>query len=246
MNLDLEDNVLAGQFGGILLGEGDVDILLVAGLHADNSIFKAGNKGVRTQLQIVVLALAALETLTVQEAVKVDDSGVAQLGFALDGNQTGSTVNQRLQLALDVSVSDLDLGLGSGQALVLAQLDFGLDGNDSLKGQAFLAHGDDLHGRICHYVQTLLLDGLGVSGGIKCVHSIFIENAGAVHALDDLTGSLALAEAGDRDAALALTVSLFDGGVEFLSRNLNYQFYGAVFFFLGTFNVHVCPPFGGA
>ena len=64
---------LPASSAGVVLGEGDVDVLLLTGLHADDLILKAGDKAAGAQLQVEVLTLAALEGNAVVEALKVDD-----------------------------------------------------------------------------------------------------------------------------------------------------------------------------
>ena len=64
-------------------------ILLLAGLHADDLILKAGDKAAGAELEVEVLTLAALEGNAVVEALKVDVGGVALLGGALDAHETG-------------------------------------------------------------------------------------------------------------------------------------------------------------
>ena len=68
VDLDVEHDLLAGEIPGVVLGEGDVDVLLLTGLHADDLILKAGNEAARADLQLVVLALAALEGNAVVKA----------------------------------------------------------------------------------------------------------------------------------------------------------------------------------
>ena len=161
MALNLEYHGLAGQVRVVVLGEGDVDILFVSGLHARDLLLKAGDKAVRAQLQAVIGPLAAVEGLTVQEALKVDDGGVALLGLPLHGHQTGVPVAELLEPLVHVSGGDLHLFLLSGQALVLAQSDLGIHGDSGLEGKAVaggVAH--QLHGRIAHHLELLLLHGL--------------------------------------------------------------------------------------
>ena len=49
----------------VVLGEGDVNLLFLAGLHSHDLLFKTGDKAVRPQLQAVVFTLAAVKRLTV-------------------------------------------------------------------------------------------------------------------------------------------------------------------------------------
>ena len=239
MNLDLEHHGLTGQVGVIVLGEGDVNVLLIAGLQTHDALFKAGNKGVGAQLQGVVLGLAALEGHAVVKALKVQQNGIAHLGLALHVYQAGRALDIGLELVFDVLVGDGDSFLLRTQALVRTDLGLGSDGDHGLKGKAVLAHLQDFHFGVGHHIQLLLLHGLGVSGGIKLFDGVFIEHAGAVHTLDDLPGGLALPEAGDGDAAPLLLVDLVQRGLKLLSPDLDDQLYGAVLYVLFTLDVHL-------
>ena len=235
----MEDHGLAGQVGVVVLGEGDVQILLLPGLHADHLLLKAGDEGAGAQLQLIVFALAALEGGAVVESLKVNDGGVALLGLALDAYKAGGPLDVGLELVVNVLLGDLDLLLGSGQALVGAQLDLGADGDQRLEGEALLAHLNDFHLGIAHVVQVLLLDGLLIGAGVDGIDGIFIKHAGAVHPLDDLPGGLALAEAGDGDAAAVLQIGLLNSSLELLRSDLDGQLDRALFFLLNTGDLHL-------
>ena len=85
---------------GVVLGEGDVDILLLAGLHADQLVLETGDKATGADLKIKVLALAAIERLAVVKALKIDIRGVALLHGAVHGDQTAvADVYKRQHLA---------------------------------------------------------------------------------------------------------------------------------------------------
>ena len=234
----MEHNGLAGQTGVIVLGEGDVQVLLVAGLGAHQLLLEAGDKGTGTQLQVIVLALAALKGLAIVKALKVDDHGVAVLGGAVHADQTGGPVDVGLEFLIHVLVGDLGHVLGGGQALIGAQLHLGTDRDQSLKGQAVLAHLNDLDLGVTHVIQLLLLHGLGISAGIDLVDGLFIEHAGAIHALDDLPGGLALAEAGDADALAVLLIGLLNGSLKRVGLHLDGQLDGALLFLLNTGDLH--------
>ena len=208
----------------VLSGEGQLDVLDVAGLHANNAILEAGDEGAGAQLQAVVLCGAACEGNIVLQADIVDDSGVAQLSCAVHGDQLGSTVHEDLQLLVNSSLGDGGQDLVCLQALVLLQGDFGANGDQSLEGEAFLAQGQDLDLGGSHVVQALLSDGCVASLGVDQLQSLFVEDACAVHALDDLTGSLALTEAGDVDAAAVLQVNLVQASLKLLSGNFHDEF----------------------
>ena len=240
MDLDLEHHGGAGQIlGVIVLGEGDVHVLLVAGLGANQLILKAGDKGAGAQLQAVALGLAAVKGNAVLEALEVDDHGVAVLSLTLHGHHTAGAVDVGLELVVDVLVGDLDLFLLSGETLVLAQLHLRTDSDGGLKGQAVLAGLQNLHVGPGHHVQLLLLHGIGIGLGIELVDGIFIEHAGAEHTLDDLPGSLALPEAGHVDLVALLQISLLDRGLKLLAADLDDQLHGALFLLLDAFDIHL-------
>ena len=91
VDLALEGRGLAGQLlGVVVLGERDLDGLLVAGLRADELILEAGDERAGAEVEVVLLRLAALKRLAVDKALEVDDNGVAVLCFALDGLDAGS------------------------------------------------------------------------------------------------------------------------------------------------------------
>ena len=73
VDLALEGRGLAGQLLGVVLGEGDLDILLFAGLETDQLILEAGDERAGAERQGVALGLAALEGLAVDIAVKVHE-----------------------------------------------------------------------------------------------------------------------------------------------------------------------------
>ena len=210
----MEHNGLAGQLGRVVLGEGDINILLLAGLHADQLILEAGNKAAGTDLQIKGIALAALESNAVVKALKVDVGGVALLDGALHCHQTAVAVSHLLETGVHVGGHDLHLSLNGLQALVLAQFHLGIHGDSALKHGAFLADALDLHLGIANDLQLLLVHGALVSVRQNGVDGFLIKDLGAVHALDHLAGSLAGAEAGNADLGPLLQVRLVDGGLK--------------------------------
>ena len=214
VDLHMEHHGLTGQLGGIVLGECDVDVLLLAGLHAHQLIFKAGDEAAGADLQVEVLTLAAVEGHAVVKALEVDVGGVALLDLALHADQTAVAVGHLVQTVLHVLVGDVDLSLGGLQALILAQSHLGIHGHGALEHHAVLAAGLQLHLGIAHDLQLLLLHGVLIGVGQKDIHCFFIEDLCAVHALDHLAGSLAGAEAGNADLAALLQVSLVDGGLK--------------------------------
>ena len=149
VELDFEHNGLAGQILDIVLREGYVQILFVADFHADYLLFKTGDKGVGAQLKAVTLGLAAVKTLAVQEAVKINVGGIAHLSFALHGNHTGVALFHALQLIVQLFLGHFGLVLLKLQTLVLAQSYFGID----------------LHGKCVNEVLVIVKINVRQSGG---------------------------------------------------------------------------------
>ena len=122
-HLDREDRVFAGQvLGLVVLGEGDLDLDLVAGLGAGQLLLEALDQRARAELQQVVLGLAALEGAAVERALEVDQQRVALGGRALDRLEPGEALADPLDLGVDDLVGDLVLFAADLEPLVLAEL----------------------------------------------------------------------------------------------------------------------------
>ena len=244
VELDLEDHGFAGQIFHIGLGEGDVQILFLADLHAGHLLLKAGNEGVGAQLQLVTLGLAAVKALAVEEAVKVDVDRVAHLGGAvLHGDLAGVLLAGLLQLLGHFLVAGLGDVLGGLQALVLAQGDLGVQGDG--EGVAHGALFGDFHvldGGLTDDAELTLGDALLEGLGGQLVHGVLVENLAAVHVLHDGAGSMALAEAGNIDAALVLQVGAVDGGLKLGGVGLHHEQGSVVLFLFHVLQNHDCFP----
>ena len=218
----MEHGSLASQvLSVILLGEGDVQILLLADLHADHLILEAGDEGVAADDQGLILSGAALKGHAVHRAGIVQLHGVTGGHSAiLHVHGTGGLLLILLDAGVHHVIGDnllLHLDL---QALVLAQLHVGA--HEHLAGELqILALADLLHVHLgtVHGLEALRLDGRGIHLGEDDVQSVVIEHAFAVHGLDQLAGGLALAEAGDVDTAAHLQICLIHGLVELLGRH---------------------------
>ncbi len=78
MDLDLEHGGFPLQrVDLVVLRERDVDVLLVAGLHADQLVFEAGDEAAIAEHQRVALGRTALERLAVDLADEVDHDRIA-------------------------------------------------------------------------------------------------------------------------------------------------------------------------
>ena len=236
----MEDDLLAGEILVIILGEGNVEVLLVAGLHADDLILKAGNEAAGAELELIVLALAALERLAVVEALEVDHGNVALLGLAVHGNEAGVALSHLVQALLHIVSADLDLLLLGGQALVLAELDLGVHGDGRLEGETVLVDlvVHDLNFGIADDIESTLADGLRICLGQSDVNGIAVEHARAVELFDHLAGGLAGAEAGNAELVAGLGISLGDGGFKLLRADLDGHRDSALFQLFNIFDSH--------
>ena len=87
VDLHMEYHRLTGKLRSVVLGEGDVNVLLLAHLHAHELILKTGHEAAGANLQVKILALAAIEGHAVVKALKVDVGGIALLYSALHAHQ---------------------------------------------------------------------------------------------------------------------------------------------------------------
>ena len=123
LHLHFEDGVFAGQFRFlVLVGEGDLDVDLVARGGADQLVLEVVDQLARAERQQVVVGLAALEGLAVDEALEVDQHRVALLGGALDRLEAREALADPVDLGVDDLLVDLFLLAADLEPLVLAEL----------------------------------------------------------------------------------------------------------------------------
>lgn len=80
MQLALEYSGLASEILSlIVLRECYVNIEVLADILTSNLLLEAGDKGTGTKLQRELLTLAALKSYAVEEALEVDNSGIAEM-----------------------------------------------------------------------------------------------------------------------------------------------------------------------
>ena len=102
---DVEGGFLAGQMRrAVVVGEGDGDLLLVAGLGADQLVLEAGDEFLRAEDQRLGGARAAVEGDAVDLADIVDGDAVAFLGLAVLGLVAAGRFGDALDLLLDLVV----------------------------------------------------------------------------------------------------------------------------------------------
>ena len=242
MQLDLEDSFLASQLSSLILGgEGDVDVELFASRVADDLILEAGDEGAAAQGQAVVLSLAALECNAIDEAFEVDINDVAVLSSALTGQLTGVALLHTLQLGIDGLVGNSMDRLLNGQTVVVADLDFGLDGDLDSQGHALgLVCGIHADLRAANGLDASFLDGCLVCVGEQLVDGIVGKDISAVHLLDQSAGSLALAEAGNCVLLALLLEDIGNCGLEGLSVDGELQLCHALFELFALDEIHLC------
>ena len=110
--LAAELHSIAAGVGGIAVavGEGDVDVEGLAGLVADDLVFKAVDESAAAQRQIVVLGAAAGELHVVHRADIVDVHGVAVGGSAVGDVLGGGILAQQIaDLLLHFLAGGLDV-----------------------------------------------------------------------------------------------------------------------------------------
>ena len=187
----------------IFLREGHIDFHMVFGLHADQLLFKARDKGVGAQSQRVIGTLAAFKGFAVHGTVKIQRDAVSVLGTAVcDLNKAGVLLLLLLNLSLDLFVRHFDLCLRNLYALILSKGDIRFHSNLGRKDKRFarlqlnnfdLRLGDDLQIALLHCLAVFLRDHI-VGGILK-------EDARAIHPLDHLAGCFSLTETGKRNAS---------------------------------------------
>ena len=138
---------------------------------------------------------------------------------------------------------------GHFHALVLTQLDVGE--YEHLAGESKVLAGLHLlHVQLgtAHGLEVIVLDGAHVRIGEENFQRILIENAGAVHPLNQLARSLALAEARHADLTAHFQIGLLDGlfkiGGGRLERYLDFvagQFFHRMFHAFSSWGMHEMP-----
>ena len=197
---NIESGFLAGEvLSLVILREGHGDGLFIAGLHAHQLLFEAGDERARTQHQRRVLGLAAVERFAAELAKEVDDQLVT-LGrlFSL------GRVLVALVLTGDVLDRFVDLLVGDGhnqlfelQAVGAGRFDLGkhfkLDRDDRVLAIfiAFAKRNLRLH----RGTQLLFLENRIDRIANHVVHGLRVQLF-AVHLLDEVRRNLARAEAG--------------------------------------------------
>ena len=222
----------------IVFREGDVQVLLLADLHAHDLILKAGDKGAGAEHQFVALRGAALKGHAVEQALIVDVGLIVQLCFAVgDFDIAGGAVAGALDVGHHVVVGDfLDLLLDA-EVGVLAELH--VRAHENFDGEfEVLALFDLLHVQFgaVNGLDVVLLERGAVDVRENNIESVLVEHTGAIVVLDDLHRGLAAAEAGDIELLDIPLIRLADALVKFVTFYDEAQLYlvGRKFFKRGS------------
>ena len=194
----LEYGSFASEMGRlVVLGEANLDIACLAGLHADQPFLEPGDEAVRAKLKRMPLGSTALERLAIDPADEVDDDDVAVFCGTLRCH-----LNRRAVALGDVGQRLVDLGVASlkGRLLDVQGRQIGnVDVGHDLAGQRrfqilAILIGGDLDTRLAGKTQFVGLDGLAralVEGVFHCLALDLAAEAG----LDHRHRNLARAEA---------------------------------------------------
>ena len=197
---DVEGGVLALEVLGRIVGrEGDLDLALLAGLHADELVLEAGDQAAGAKLDRLALGGAAVEGDAIDLADEIDQHLIALGGF-LAGLGVGEGLGARgdpLHRLFDLRVGDGDDQLLELQPVDRQRLDlrqhFERDGQLRILALFIaLAQRDvGLHRGAQLVVGDQLVHRF-TDGGVQ---RVLVERR-AVHLLDEVGGHLAGAEAG--------------------------------------------------
>ena len=240
MDLALKDSGLSSKFlRMILLGEGDVNVLLIPGFQADQLIFKPGDELTGTDNEGVILRLAALKRNAVDRAVKVKYRGVARLDLALNGRNGRVALRHALNFTLHVLVGNNRLDILGRKALVCPKRHFRFNRYLGDKDKAVLIDGRNVDIAGADRLGAGLFERRFIRFRIAYINRFLVEKALAVHLFDDLARRLALAEARNIDFRDVLVIRLFARCVKRRLVDCDLKRYDALFFFFHLVQFHI-------
>ena len=210
----------------ILGREGYIDLACLADVLANQLLLKSLDEGVGTDGQRIIKSLATFKGLAVNIALEIDGGLVAVLYRTIgDIHQSGCSLAGCLQLLLHILVGNGSVSLLHLNALVLAQGNFRLNGNFCSVDKALaLLHLFYFDLRAGNDVLTALFHSLRIGIINAGIGSVLIEQACAVHLLDNLERSLALPESRYVESSFILIIGFLDRLVKVLSRHFHRQF----------------------
>ena len=208
----------------VICGEGHLDLALLSGLRADQLLLEAGNERTRTDGQGIILALAAVKSNAVNEALEVDHGHILILHRTiLYGNRSCVVLPFLVDLFLHLIIGYGNIDLLNLHALVLTERHFRLQRNFRCENKGLsLFNLHDIYRRLGDNFEFLVLCKFPVvSDGNQCICSVLIKNTGAVHSLDHLIRNLSFSESGNAHFILILLISGPDCLIEFLCSDLD-------------------------
>jgi hypothetical protein len=210
--------------GGVLVGERQPDLALVARRGALELLLEAGDEPARAELDHLVAARAALEGLVLagERADVVHDDEVALLGGALDGLQASGALAQALDLAVDRGLVDLRLAAADLDALVVAELGRRAHADLDREGQRLALGGQvaEVDARVADRGDPRVADRVDVPAADRVAHGLVEHGLAPDAADDDRRRDLALAEAGDAHARAELARGALDAALDLVGRHL--------------------------
>src|SRR4051794_295468 len=208
--------------GAVIVGKGDGDRALLAGLRARELLLEARDQASRAELDHLVAPLAAGERLAVQRADVVRHHEVAALGGPLDRLELRRAVPELLDLGVDRLVGGLGLAPPDLELLVLPERGLGAHADLDREAQrlALARPVGDVEVRLSDGNDLGRTDGGRVPHGDRVTHGL-VEHGLAPDALDDhRRRDLAGPEARDPHAAAELTRRLVDALLDLRGRHL--------------------------
>ena len=224
MDLYLEGSILACEILSVILGgECNVNVKFLVDALANDLLLKSGNEGAGAELKSVISALAALKCNAVAEAFKIDNGGIAKLCSSVGNvDLTRVSLTDSLDLTVNILVAYGSNFLFYLNTEIVLDLNLRLYVNLCGENETVLVDRNYVKLGLTNSVDSSFLKSLGVSVGNKVVDSVLIENAGAIHLLDDRAGSLTLSEAGNGDVLDLLAINVVYCSVKccFVNRKL--------------------------
>ena len=200
----LNCGLLGGQLGrGVVLGEGDRDVAVLAADRALELLLEAGHEPAGAELDHLVAALAAGERHAVHGAGEVHHHEVAALGLAVDGVELGRALAQLLQLLVDHGVLHAGLALLDLEPLVLAELGLRAhaDLDRELQRLALLGELAQVHVRLADRDDARVVDRRPVPDAERFADRLVDDGLTADALDDDWRGRLTGTKARDADVA---------------------------------------------
>ena len=209
----------------ILLREGHVYFYFLADLSAYQLLLKARDKCAGTDGQRVIGSLAALECLSVNEALEIDHGHIAVLNCSvLYGDGSGVCLALLVDLCVYFLIGRCSICLLYLDTLVLTQGNLRLYSYFCCEDEGLaLLQLYDIYGRTGYDLKLALVCCLRICLLDQRVCSVIVKYFRSVHLLDHLARNLALTEARNRNLLSILQVSVLERCLYFLCSYLYSQ-----------------------